>query len=259
MSFRIGLISCASALVLLNVCPLQAQVKNAPAHRPGNQSAATTIPFAGCKSDGQLGPRPAPKGRPHPVKLSAAVGGQLAFYSSGDVGAIAPRGWHGSGCYGSDGETLLLVPNSSKDSDTNITGPAVQLNVHTGGTSGRFAVARIISRFFPAYKKFLNEVLEEGTLPKDEIISKPCRTDRVTRINNNVVEFKTPAGSEGFGTEGSFKKGSTPVYGVALLTGGVNDSECPDAIVLRVRLGPDKEDLAAQIIQQFERDEHIRR
>ncbi len=69
-----------------------------------------------------------------------------------------------------------------------------------------------------------------------------------------MVEFKTPAKTNGFGTNSDFKKNAAPIYGFAMLLTSGDSSDISQAIVLRVRLQEGKDELASQIVQQSERE-----
>jgi hypothetical protein len=73
------------------------------------------VPFVGCRSDGQVGPRPAPKGANKIVRLDAVKSKRLAYYKSETPGGVlAPRDWHGFGTYGSSGSSLIVSPHPIK-------------------------------------------------------------------------------------------------------------------------------------------------
>ena len=60
-----------------------------------------------------------------------------------------------------DSLTLLpnhwIAPNSLKHKNwKGFTGPAIQLSASDGGTSGRFEVARVVARVFPAHRDYVS-------------------------------------------------------------------------------------------------------
>jgi hypothetical protein len=66
--------------------------------------AQSTVPFVGCPMDGQQGPIEAPV-RPLDIPpVSDGVAGRLAYYASGNIGVLAPRGWS---CLGLLGQTAI--------------------------------------------------------------------------------------------------------------------------------------------------------
>src|ERR1039458_1109977 len=109
----------------------QAKSSGAPA-----QSAAVTVPFVGCASDGQGGPLKAPIGKSKVVAIPAAAALRLAYYKAEySSGVLAPRGWNCFSTYGSNGASLFVSPDPM-DSKTllsldwkGFTGPAVQISV----------------------------------------------------------------------------------------------------------------------------------
>src|ERR1700686_2729719 len=121
------------------------------------------VPFVGCKSDGQVGPQPAPRGTTKAVWLDTAASRMLAYYKSdSSAGVLAPRGWHGFGGYGTSGSNLTVVPrpmNSFDDLGRDITGPGIQVHSISGEMSGRFSVAKVIARVFPTQRAFTESVI----------------------------------------------------------------------------------------------------
>lgn len=77
----------------------------------------------------------------------------------------------------------------------------------------------------------------------------PYPKDVLTYRNNRVVEYKTPAQTDGLGTHSLLKKNGSPIEGVAMLVG-----QTPDLSLLSVRLPPELNGLTSTIIRQFERD-----
>ena len=115
-----------------------------------------------------------------------------------------------------------------------------------GETSGRFEVASIIARVFPAFKAFVAEVNEgfdiafpSGSYPKD----------RLSYRGKTVVEFETPAKTGGLGTRSSVKMNGSPIDGVAILVG----KKTPDLVLLSVRLPGNLAKLTHEIVHQVER------
>jgi hypothetical protein len=134
------------------------------------QRIAVSVPFVGCKSDGQMGPVQAPTGENKVAPITAEMAGRLAYYKAEKgSGVLAPRGWYCLGTYGSNGEALYVSPNPIRAADVlsttkwkGFTGPAIEASFLYGDTSGRFDVARMIARVFPGYRKFLQKVIDEG-------------------------------------------------------------------------------------------------
>jgi hypothetical protein len=184
------------------------------------------VPFVGCASDGQQGPQPAPRSG-HVPTVPAAAAAQLAYYASGDLGVLAPRGWHCFGLYGSNGSILIVTPERHGARDllsapSPLRGPAVQISWSYGGTSGRFEVANVIARAFPAHMDFARRVAAEGI--GDPLPSGPYSADRMVRLRPNVLAYTTPAGRQGLGTDSRLAPDDRPIDGLAVLdpTGDVN-------------------------------------
>lgn len=219
------------------------------------QGSGVLVPFVGCESDGQVGPVKAPSGKGKVVSVVADAAKQLAYYKSEQgVGVLAPRRWHCFGVYGSNGYALYVSPEQITASNvlsstwTGFCGPAIELAVEFGDTSGRFAVARVIARVFPDHKSFVESVIAEGE-PTSSFPFGPYPEDKLTYRNKRMVEYETPANTGGLGTSWRLKKNAHPVSGVAVLIG-----DTPDLMLLAVRLPPELNDLAPPVINQLERD-----
>ncbi len=221
---------------------------------------STTIPFVGCASDGQTGPQAAPTGAPEAVQMPAADAAQLAYYEmQNGPGVIGPRGWSCAGIYGSDGATLVVAPQPFQPSDlagtgwAGASGDAIEARVASGDTSGRFVVAQAIMRVFPAHQAFAQGVINEGIEPASSFPAGPYPSDKITTKSNEVVEFQTPAGAVGLGTDTSLNlrlaPGADAVSGVAILSG-----QAPDLSQAIVRLPANLAPLAGDIIQKYEAD-----
>src|ERR1700733_8956936 len=104
-----------------------------------------SVPFVGCRSDGQAGPIEAPKGTSTPVALSLKEADELAYYSVSSApgtGVLGPRGWYCFGNYGSSGASLFVSPQPFDARDIfsrtwiGSRGPVIELNWSNGGGSG---------------------------------------------------------------------------------------------------------------------------
>ncbi len=213
----------------------------------------TPVPFVGCARDGQTGPKPPPKGGPRLLAVDPATARRLAYFSDGmGIGVLAPRGWRCFGAYGSNGSTLYvsLEPMGASELAPEFTGPVIQASVSLGGTSGRFEVAQVIARVFPAHMAFARKVISEGFEPASSFKVGPFPHDWLTRRGADVIEYVTPPNSDGLGVAASrLKPSADPISGVAIL-----QDEDTDLLFLAARLPPDLSDLAATIVPQFERD-----
>jgi hypothetical protein len=137
--------------------------------------------------------------------------------------------------------------------DLDETGPFINVRMISGAMSGRFGVARIIARVFPAQREFTESIIKEGVESASDFPFGPYPNDKLTYHGDSIVEFQTPPHSEGLGTEYGLRASDEPINGVAILSPDEGDG--PSISLLTVRLTPDKAYLTPQIIQQFERDE----
>jgi len=222
--------------------------------RSQSQTPLATVPFVGCKADGQVGPQPAPHKHPLHLHLDPAAARRLAYYEGFDgPGVLGPRGWYCFETYGSNGSTVYVSPtplNAKRffNSDwKGFTGPAIQISSMVGDTSGRFAVARVIARVFPAHRDFVNSVIAEGLSPASDFPFGPYPDDRLSYKNKELVEFITPPNRQGLGTSSWLLPNEQPILGVAMLTG-----EELSLTQLSLRLPASMDDLAPIIIRETE-------
>jgi hypothetical protein len=248
--FVVGLLASCGRL------PSPANATNALAvAAPPAVTAPVSIPFVGCASDGQLGPRAAPTGAPVTMTMDPAVAAKLAYYSAGDPGGVlAPKGWNCFGTYGSNGSNLFVAPapilSTDVLSDTWAAGngDAVEAAWSSGDTSGRFEVAKVIERAFPSHAAFAKGVIDEGIEPATDFPRGAYPTDTMTARADTVAEYLTPANVPGLGTADSRLTPSVdPIRGVAILQG-----QTPDLAFLAVKLPDAERDLAAAVVARFE-------
>ncbi len=211
---------------------------------------SVSVPFVGCKSDGQLGPLDAPGGRSETVAIGRDAAQALAYYKAENgVGVLAPRGWHCFGTYGSAGDSLYVSPQPIESSKIfsegpGFSGPGIQVSYLFGETSGRFAVAAIVARVFPAYKSYAVEVMKDAS---ESFAFSPYPKDRLTYKSKTIVEYRTPAFAEGLGTRSWLPKNENPIDGVAMLVG-----DTPDLVLVSIRLPSDLTEFTSTIIRQVE-------
>jgi hypothetical protein len=126
-------------------------------------------------------------------------------------------------------------------------GPAIEISHTTSDASGRFEIAEIMARVFPAYRAFARRVWNGIDAP---LPSAPYPKDTLKYRSKTVVEYNTPAQTDGLGNFYSWvKKSDTPIAGVAILIG-----DPPDHLVLlSVRLPRDLARLTPVIIRDVER------
>jgi|SRR5690348_7418535 len=237
--------------------PAMAQAESVTA---GSQGQLVRVPFVGCGSAGQAGPRPAPRGTYKAVRIPADAARQLAFYKAAEgSGVLAPNGWHCFELYGSSGEALYIVPQAFTSADLysnswgGFAGPIVEVVDESGGTSGRFTVAHVIARVFPAYRPFAENVIKEGIDPASDFQFHPFPQDKLNYRGKSVVEYQTPGNTKGLGTElWRLQKNASPIEGVAILIG--NGAYMPDLVFLAVRLPEKLVYLAPIIVRRTENE-----
>jgi hypothetical protein len=242
------------ALIVVATIGMQPMLSAQTTRGLNKPERGSVVPFVGCKSDGQVGPLEAPKGKSKVFSIGKEKAQRLAYYKAEEgVGVLAPRGWFCFGTYGSNGSNLY-ISQQPMDADTLIwsswkgfTGPAVQMSVESGGTSGRFRVACTIARVFPAHKAFARQVIAEGIEPASDFPFGPYPHDRLVYKNKEMVEYETPAHTDGLGTASQLRKNADPIRGAAILVGPDTD-----LLSLSVRLPHEMDGLTPVIIQQVE-------
>jgi hypothetical protein len=104
----------------------------------------------------------------------------------------------------------------------------------------------VIARVFPDYRAFVTGVTEGFNLP---ITFGPYPKDILTYKGKTLVEYTTPAQTEGLGTHFWLRKNGSPISGAAILVGPT-----PDLLFLSVRLPADRAGLTSAIVGQAESD-----
>ncbi|MBS1821453.1 MAG: hypothetical protein JST61_05700 [Acidobacteria bacterium] len=218
--------------------------------------AQVRVPYVGCKADGQAGPLDPPHGMEKTISAAPERAQQLSYYKAEQgFGVLGPRGWFCFEVYGSNGSSLYVSPapinpdNLFSNKWSGFTGPVIELNSSDGDTSGRFGVAFIIARVFPAHRAFVRKVIKEGLEPENSFHYGPYPQDKLTYKNSELVEFQTPGHSNGMGTTSRIRKNADPIHGVAILVGPT-----PDLVHLSVRLPSDLNSLTSTIVHQIEQD-----
>jgi hypothetical protein len=127
----------------------------------------------------------------------------------------------------------------------------VEVNDISGENSGRYEIAELIARVFPAYRSFALRVWDlDSPLP-----SGPYPKDILTSRGKAVVEYRTPAGTEGLGNFDSWLgKNALPIAGAAILLSDSTHSvgDIPHLLLLSVRLPPDLARLTPAIVSYVE-------
>ena len=195
-----------------------------------------------------------PKGTAIRLHVPSQVANQLAYYQAKyGSGILAPRGWYCFSTYGSSGSNLFVSPEPINEKELfnsewkGFSGPAIQVSVSLGDTSGRFAVARTIARIFPERTDFVRDVVSEVVEPATSFPNGPYTTDRLQRRGKNFVEFETPANTPGLGSQSHLAVNEEPIQGVAILSG-----QEPSLVELSIRLPNRSRALSSVIIERLE-------
>ena len=169
----------------------------------GQHRTTVSVPFVGCRSDGQTGSTEAPKGADVFLSIDGRAAEQLAYYKSAQgLSVLAPRGWYCYGMWGSGGDTLFVGPEpidgtAFSTGQDGFTGPLIELSRRLGDTSGRFSVAKIITLVFPAYRAVAKGVIDE--FERRGPTFGPYPADKLTYKSKSMVRYRTPAQTDGLG------------------------------------------------------------
>ena len=190
------------------------------------------------------------------MRISYADAQVLAYYESADgIGILAPRGWYCEGASGSGGYALFLAPRPIKNGGSGwegLDGAAIEVYRMTSGASGRYDIAEVMARVFPAYRAFARKVLEGMEL---QIPAGPYPKDTLIRRGQRIVEYNTPAQTKGLGNFKSWLgKCDLPIEGAAIIVGDSASGDGPDLVLLSVRLPLSSTGVVSVIVSQFERD-----
>jgi hypothetical protein len=247
----------ACRIIRLRMTASAAQSKNSTA----SAEVRSRVPFVGCSSDGQTGPIAAPAGKDKYLRTATETAARLAYYAAAQqkFGILGPRSWHCFGTYGSSGSTLYVSPEPLDSKTvlspkwTGFTGPAIQLSLLDGQTSGRFDIARVIARVFPASRSFVDGVIDERIEPASSFVFGPYSTDQLVYLDKEkqLVEFETPAQTEGLGTDSRLQKNALPIHGLAFLIQAEHGS-VEGLTLLDVRLPADLNDLTPSILLRLQ-------
>jgi hypothetical protein len=241
---------------ILPLC-LQPALRAQTKPRVSSSPTAASVPFVGCRSEGQAEPLEAPKRAATSLPINRSAAQALAYYGSTlDLSVLAPRGWYCLGVYGSGGD-FLFVSSLAIDArkifgpeSRGFDGPVIEISDrHSDQGGDRLDKAQIIARVFPTYRTLATGLLYGYDIPASSYPFGPYPSDRLTYKGNALVEYTTPAQTEGLGTHSSLKKNSSPIEGVAILSG-----DPPDLILLSVRLPQESIGLAPVIVREVERE-----
>ena len=255
MSWRLLLATAEAMTALLYGC---ASIYGQSATQSRTRSAKTvSIPFVGCSSFGQVSSLEAPKGTSVAIRVRQQDGHALAYYKSADgISVLAPRGWYCQGVSGSGGAVLFLAPSPivhSSSSWQGLSGTVIEVSDISAENSGQIDVAQIIPLVFPAYRWFVRRVWDLDSWPRFG----PYPKDTLRYRSNRVVEYKTPARTDGLGNfESWLGKNNLPIEGAAVLLIGSPHAtnDIPHVMLLSIRFPPDLARFAPTIVHHFEQE-----
>ncbi len=123
----------------------------------------------------------------------------------------------------------------------------------TSGASGRYEVAEVMGRVFPAWRAFAAGVMKLMDFP---LPAGPYPKDVLTCRSKTIVEYSTPAEAEGLGNFHSWiGRNDLPISGVAIIIDDApNVDDGPDLVLLSVRVPSALAGLLPAIIGEVERD-----
>ena len=209
-------------------------------------------PSIGCSSDGQSGPRPPPVAPRAAPLVAAGPATRLAYYDSGTLAVLAPRGWSCIAINGSGGAFLLVTPRLYTEATlpgfNRLNGPVVELSFDNGENAGRDQVAAVFARLFPSKRRFIRAVIEtDASLGYAPAISNhPYPGDWMTHRSPSVVDFTTPPHRLGMGTFNSrLGAGANSIMGTAMLA---HSNSVDRIMVLRVRMARSDRALTSAIV-----------
>ena len=123
-------------------------------------------------------------------------GGGCGSSCSDSQGVLAPKGWHCFETEGANGSTIVVTRQPIGKDDwitsrwnTYFKGPLVEVSTAYAGTSGRFEVAAICARVFPAQKAYVQYVIHENIRPASDFPFGAYAADKLTRRNATRSNF----------------------------------------------------------------------
>jgi hypothetical protein len=178
--------------MVLAFCPLAAAVNG------------VALPVVRCWTGPDVSgflPQFKPSGLPRGLtaEMSRELAGQLAFYSTGWVTVIAPRGWRCSGATGATGALLIAVAPNARAGDLHPKALAVTAYFGSPGTG---EVGGVACPFWPNVRDRPNP---RCPVPVGE---------RVSRVGTSAIAFEDPAHVSGTGNPsgGPYPSNGVVVY-----------------------------------------------
>ncbi len=218
-----------------------------------NPAVRAHVPVVKCTNyvDGTLSEDERQTSYPSERKAPSPAAKRLAYYTTGFVGVLAPRGWSCVTFENAGGFEFWVTPEPYKTTMRQPlgTGPFVRIFAANGDSnfSQHLAIATVAARFFPQHAAYVKEVIAENERNGGDhsftIPIGPLSTDRITRRSATVVEFVTQPNQDGTGTEFGIAKNASPVFGAAFLP-----SDESGVRVVAVRLPDDLKALVPTIV-----------
>lgn len=217
-------------------------------------AAVAAVPVIGCRAEGMGGRLAAPDIAAIVPPRAGQAETALGYYvAAGSLRVLAPRGWHCLDIYGSGGAQLIVTPAPHAAEELfrpgGLAGPAVVMDFINGENSGRFEVARLVARLFPADRAYVRRVIGQEVEPARAFPTGPYVQDRLDRRGAGAVEFCTPAHTTGLGTYDRVLSAERPVCGAVMVR---HREFGMDARRVLVRLPPDVQRLARVIVREVE-------
>lgn len=208
------------------------------------------VPVVTCPVDGQIGAQALKGPRSVRKALPEGLASRVAYYrglqGNDSILVLGPRGWKCIGLYGSNGDTMFVVPPQvNPKQDGRFQGPVIEVRFRYGGTSGRMSVASTAGPLFKVAAAFIDEV--EASFPNPEKYRRvPWPNEWVSRVNDRLVTYVDPPATVGTGTEGRLVASTLPIYGVVAFT------EESDLVALAMRFDGADVALVTTILSDFQ-------
>lgn len=208
--------------------------------------ALTTVPFVGCADSGQTGVFAS--GTPLVTDMPPEIASKLAVYAGDYQAVLAPRGWQCIGTQGTAGATLWVYPQGQ---NYKTDGPIVSEQTWGGNETGNSYIISYGGTYFPKIinNELIDDFLSGRIQEKQEFLVHKHKTDTIIYESNSILEFATPAGREGLGSE-ILGRSSITAYGLIGIIGFDNSGNDPAISLLGLRL-PSKDLYLRTYILEF--------
>ncbi len=219
---------------------------------PSWAMASSTITFVGCKTEGAWQNFPAPIGKSIVVDLPSNIASSVALYAADGTAVLGPRGWSCIRRQGNHSSLFIVSPKPYPGFDIPI-GPVIYVQENLNIFSQEY----IAGTYFPGvftfdqlYQDLCTSQACIGPSNKrelDTVLAERYPTDTIVYRTPRLLEYTSPAGHLGLGSESMPSRITT--YGLLSL----NETSHSRIIQLGVRLPSEMKTLRALIINSFER------